>query len=535
MKRSLMLSLVLAGLVCLSTVRGSFAEKQEDVPANHLRALHGTNTFDIPFTASPFEASLHHESGPRDSYGNCVRPGFDAQRTQDQICQQTDLCHLGWTESEDFLMYEFAVTEDHFAWDWYNWEEAIFVDVTVRVASANPNRRIQLQIGNDLDIQDDDWPSIVLDTPGRSFQSFEDVTWHNVRLPADISLHHRLYIHFLQGSVNMCSVTVKPSRIAPFRAPATDFDFYLDRDRVDYYDTQSCGTEKQGTVDAQATSDILCQKRDGSSCNIGWTVMGEYMYADFDTVEPEDYVVWARVASERADKVVRVELQVRDDPDGHFNDQQSSFEFNAPGLGWQEFVDVQFAIYLGEGHYRLRVVFDDGSVNLCSAGVDKMVHWSTGEYEIPITFNALEYDYVIDSNPEEVRGDCPEPVAYPETDASESHDATCLKSGPCFISFAEPGEVLRYDFSTVTRFDLPRHSLTGPVVTVVLRVASNNPSKRFTVELDGSRKTFTTPGKGWDVFEDIVWENIQLRNFFYHPLYVIFDDGNVNLCSVTVR
>jgi hypothetical protein len=526
------LLIVLVVLVWLPTTLGATST----AASTHLRrTLLGSKTFAIPFTASPFKASAHHESGPKDAQGNCNRPGFDAQRTQDKLCRKIDQCHLGWTEPGDFVMYEFTVTKDDIVWDYYNGEEAVFVDVVVRVASANPNRRIRLQIGNDVDSAKEKWPSMTLKTPGLSMQNFQDVTWHNVRLSTNLLLHHRLYVRFLDGGVNLCAVTVKPSRIAPFRAPALDFDYYLERDGKNYFNSDVCGADKQGLVDARPTSDTLCQQRDGSSCNIGWTYAGEYAYYDFDTIDSEDYRVWVRMASLRTDKIVRVELQDRYKPDFDFNEQPHSFEFSAPGLGWQNFVDFDFTIYLGDGHFRLVVVFVDGDVNLCSVGVEYMVHWSIGEYEIPITFNALEYDYALDSNPEEVRGDCPERVAHPETDSKKSQDKACLTTGPCYVAFTEPGEILRYDFATETKFDEPRHGRTGPIVDIVLRVASKKTSKRIIVEVDGNRKTFTTPGLGLDSFGNIVWKGVQLRNFFYHPLYVVFEDGSVNLCSVTVK
>jgi hypothetical protein len=215
--------------------------------------------------------------------------------------------------------------------------------------------------------------------------------------------------------------------------------------------------------------------------------------------------------------------------------EQSSYEFHGPGLGWQQFVDYGFNIYLETGRYTLRVVFDGGSVNLCSAGVAFMAQWAIGEYELPITYNALHFDDAMDADPNLYRGNCKLETLFNGVDAKATAgvDDQCLKTGPCYLALTRPGEWVRYDFSTEVHFDEPRELPTGPVVSVTVRVASST-KKRIILELDGNRKTVQTPGKGYTVFEDIRWENIQLRNTFYHPLYVVFKDGSVNMCSVKV-
>jgi hypothetical protein len=255
-------------------------------------------------------------------------------------------------------------------------------------------------------------------------------------------------------------------------------------------------------------------------------------------LDSEDYRIWARIASVRKDKKVRVELQNRI-YNPHFDPlsyQKSSYQFQGPGLGWQEFVDVAFDIYLEAGLYRLRVEFPDGQINLCSAGVDFLAQWGVGEFEVPITFNPLLFNEAIDSGPNMYQGNCNLETIRNGVDAKavRDDDEECLAAGPCYVAFTQPGEFLRYDFSTQINFDEPRHGPTGPIVKVTVRVASLN-NKRITLEVDGNRRTFETPGKGNDVFENIVWKDVQLRNTFYHPLYVVFDDGRVNLCSVKVE
>jgi hypothetical protein len=254
--------------------------------------------------------------------------------------------------------------------------------------------------------------------------------------------------------------------------------------------------------------------------------------------DSEDYHVWARVASERSNKKFRIELlnRVYNPNFDPLSYDKSSYEFYGPGLGRQKFVDYGFNIYLESGLYTLRVVFDDGMVNLCSAGVEFMAQWSVGEYELPVTFNALHFDDAWDTDPNWNYGNCKLETLSNGVDAKSTKDEQCLATGPCYLAFSKTGEWVRYDFASPVQFDQPRHVVlpTSIKVTVTVRVASNNLSKRITLELDGSRQTFKSPGKGNDVFKDIVWKDVPLRNSFYHPLYILFEDGNVNMCSVKV-
>jgi hypothetical protein len=500
------------------------ANKDESKRDDQQRVLTATNTArssDMPFTASPFEATTYFENGEQ-VLGDCDREGMDAQHNFDPICNLVDDCHLGWTESGEYFAFEFVVNEDDLTWDWYNWEAVLWVDVTLRVASNNPNRRLQLEIRNDLDDSSGNWPTKTFQTPGSGWQTFQDISWSNVPLRMDAS-KHVLEVTFLDGSVNWCSVKVNKPRIAPFRAPALEFNDYheVDSDR-----NGNCGN---GLVDAQRNRDFICQYRDGSNCNVGWTRQGEWIAYDFSTVDSEDYDVWARIASRAPGKRVRLELETRGNPSfDPLEYVQSSYEYEAPGLGWQAFVDVGFHIYLGDGNYRFKVSFEDGFVNLCSVGVDFMAQWAVGEFEYPIAFNALDYNLGIDSN-ENHQGNCPTETSV---DSKISEDPECLATGPCHVAYTRRGEILRYDFSAP--IDFSNREDPGPVVNVIFRVASTRSANRILVELDGNRRMFSTPGNGWDSFENIVWENVQLHHDFYHPLYVVFVDGQVNLCSVRI-
>lgn len=477
--------------------------------------------FRLPFTASPFQASFHEEKSK--TRGTCPRNGFNAQPTNDLICKSVDECNLGWTEPGEYIAFDFETNEEDFVFDNYNNEYELRVDVTIRVASLDWSRMILLEIGNDVD---GSWPNTYLNSPGLGWQEFTDMVWHNVQLNMDVS-NHSLYVFFLHGKVNLCSVSVRKSRYVDFEKglniPALDFDDFYEKDPGVVLGT--CG---DGLVDAQPTNDLICQYRDSSCCNIGWTEAGEWVSYDFTTPDSEDYDVWIRVASGVPGQKVRAELQFRGDwYHEPFVNGSYSRVFDVPALGWQNFVDVRFSIYLTDADFRIIVHFETGNVNLCSLGVDFMKHWSVEEYEPPLKLNAYEhYDMAIDHSPNHF-GNCD---IYPEKDVDSklANDEECASTGACYVAFTQPGEMLRYDFAQSNANLRPR------MIDIRLRVASLK-KKVILVEVDGNRLSGESPGEGWDIFQDIEWNNVALMNSWYHQLYVVFVEGNVNLCLVEIK
>jgi hypothetical protein len=172
---------------------------------------------------------------------------------------------------------------------------------------------------------------------------------------------------------------------------------------------------------------------------------------------------------------------------------------------------------MGDGDYTLKVYFETGEVNLCSVQVVFMAQWAVDdEHQIPVTYNALDYHEAIDSHPEHL-GNCQ--VEGP-VDSQFTQDNVCRATGPCHVGFTESGEILRYDFAT--HIDFANLDAPGPLVDIRLRVSSFRSTKRFMIEVDGNRRIFNGPGKGFDDFEGVLWENVQLKHTWYHPLYVIY-------------
>lgn len=89
---------------------------------------------------------------------------------------------------------------------------------------------------------------------------------------------------------------------------------------------------------------------------------------------------------------------------------------------------------------------------------------------------------------------------------------------------SEPGEVLTYSFESI---------LPEQMFNVILRVSSKS-DRKFFVQVDNmpTGKAFLSQGDGWDSFDDYVWP-VQLASGS-HELKVVFMDGRVNLCSVSV-
>jgi len=206
-------------------------------------------------------------------------------------------------------------------------------------------------------------------------------------------------------------------------------------------------------------------------------------------------------------------------------------EFEVPARGWQRFSDVVWELlYLDEGDYTVTIHFLDGNVNLCSVSIKD----STTRYHVwvPETVNALHYYDYTELDPER-QGDveeCPGPL-----DAQLCRDDTgkCQETGPCNLAFMEAGEKAFYQLSTDGR---------DATVDITFRAASFSNQKKFRVEIlvggwggEKRTKTFSGPGRGYHRYEDLVWKDVHLGTQQYHEMTVIFEDGQVNLCSFTVE
>jgi hypothetical protein len=101
-------------------------------------------------------------------------------------------------------------------------------------------------------------------------------------------------------------------------------------------------------VDMETTSDT------GGGCNVGWTAAGEWLEWDVSLPTAGTHSLTLRVASLYAGKTGKVTI-----------DGGAAMSFEAPASGWQGFADRTFSnLNLSSGSHKVRVSFDNGSVNL---------------------------------------------------------------------------------------------------------------------------------------------------------------------------
>lgn len=357
------------------SLRGTGQRKLASTISNNRFFRKDIPIHEVPFVASAFESNEYVEL-TSDSFGVCDRgQSVDAQYTQDPVCQQVDACHLGWTESGESVTYYFDIlvpgggdgdgVSDKVI-DYYFTES--WVDITLRLASFKEGRLVKI-------IFDETIEAVGINGPGLGWQTFQDLTRTNIRLPYrqqdtknNDSSQHRVDIIFEDGAVNLCSVSLKVSRQVPFIAPALEFNARYEAMPYDFLGNDpECSS--RSPVDAQITHDDICNNRDGSFCNIGWTAPREWIDYTFIVAVSDYYIVSARIASYSSNRRIRLAVT------GPLTNQNPipsrDKEISAPGRGWQEFDDVQFdSVYLDQpGLYQLQVTFIDGGVNLCSVQV----------------------------------------------------------------------------------------------------------------------------------------------------------------------
>jgi hypothetical protein len=469
----------------------------------------------VPFTVNALEYSDYSEKADDVKEGNCdTGSTVDAQYTTDAICQASGPCNIGWTEPGEWLKYKFYTTDEQVIRLFER--DAILVDITVRIASLRADKFIQLEVYDDYELG----PSEQFDAPGRGFQAFEYIVWKNVEL--DAVQEHSVLVGFPSGKVNLCSVSVdiveNPMSIptSPFTLNALQYSgYYLDQNE------SPLGTCNDGLVDAQPTSDFICQL--SGPCNIGWTEPGEWISYAFRVLDYDDYDIWLRVASASAGRSIRLELPT-------VREGTLAAEFDVPANGWQSFEDIVWEDhFLDPGDYVLKVFFSTGLVNFCSITVkDSTLRFF---YKVPATINALFYADYLEKTTRHF-GNCPTPNLFGSgegpVDAQLTSDIACRESGDCHIAFTDPGEFLKYQFEIDGRTDAR--------VNITFRVASARTDKTFRAELfnPDMEASFSAPGKGFQIFDDIVWENVYLGSNKYHGLYVHFTTGQVNLCSIHI-
>jgi hypothetical protein len=144
---------------------------------------------------------------------------------------------------------------------------------------------------------------------------------------------------------------------------------------------------------------------------------------------------------------------------------------------------------------------------------------------VPFTIGALQYTRFFDTTDQHY-GDC---GSGPVDSKYVAQDQLCADSSgvSCTVGWTVAGEWLDYDFVVAQ----------DTTVDIAIRVSSKNPTKQFAIQVDGDgsmTRTFQAPGQGWEIFQDLTWDNVPLTAGD-HSLKISFLNGNINVCSVRVH
>lgn len=241
----------------------------------------------------------------------------------------------------------------------------------------------------------------------------------------------------------------------------------------DYYDLTSgnsgdaaCGLTM---LDAEFTEDAE------GTCNIGWTEPGEWVQYYANTASGGAFWLSLRVATNKTQRMIEVRV----------GEQVQTFEI--PRKGWQVYTDIVFPVQIPPGGSPVRVIFNNGGVNLNYLDfVEPATHPST-VWPLPARVEAEEFINSSDSTGENL-GD-----SICNTGAVDSQLTRDL-GGFCDIGWTTAGEWTEYLVSSRIAADYE----------LVLRAASGKTNRKIRVEIDGvNLGDFAVPRLGWETFSDV--------------------------------
>jgi|GEM_PF-2962981 len=205
-------------------------------------------------------------------------------------------------------------------------------------ATDKPKRMIEVAVAGQ---------ARTFEVPRKGWQTFSDIVFP-VNLPPGIS---NVRVTFRNGHVNLQHLElVEPATdpltvwTLPARLEAEQFVNSFDNTGENVGDVV-CNT---GAVDSLLTSDL-----DGV-CDVAWTTAGEW--TEYTVLSPTaaDYELTLRVASAKAKRKIRVEIDGVD----------RSGDLVVPNLGWETYSDVKVSLSLDKGQHRIRVIYVTGLTNL---------------------------------------------------------------------------------------------------------------------------------------------------------------------------
>lgn len=154
------------------------------------RAPHGLH---VPFHTSALQFTGFVDSDTVHE-GSCWEGPVDAKPVSDFVCNSRgSLCTVGWTNDGEELTYTFTTDGDSMAP-----QELTKVDIILRLSSLAEGLKVSLKIDSSSDIG-------TLQTIGGGWDVFRDYKWTTT---LSKSSKHKLRVTFLDGGINMCSISV---------------------------------------------------------------------------------------------------------------------------------------------------------------------------------------------------------------------------------------------------------------------------------------------------------------------------------------
>jgi endonuclease/exonuclease/phosphatase family metal-dependent hydrolase len=378
--------------------------------------------------------------------------------------------NVGWVSAGEWLNYTVTVpTSGSYTLD-------------LRVSSVS-GARLNVQFGGT-----NKTGSVTIPATG-GWQSWTTVST-TVNLSAGVQV---MRVAFETGGVNIASVAVRgggsggagPSGGASFPGTVEAEDFDSGANGTAYWDTTSGnngGAHRNTDVDLEGSSE-------GGS-NVGWTAAGEWLHYTVNVQAAGTYNLGLRVASSGGGRVYVL-----------FGGSNKTGTISVPGTGgWQSWTTVNATVNLSAGTQVMRIVFEDGGINLNSISVTSGSAPSgpSGPAESsPFTGAAAAIPGTIQAEAFDSGG---QGVAYRDNSSGNSGGAyrstdVDIEAGASghAVGWIGAGEWLQYTVDP---------SSSGDYV-MTARVASAGSGGTFHIEANGvNRGTIRIPDTGW-------WGNYQ--------------------------
>lgn len=286
--------------------------------------------------------------------------------------------------------------------------------------------------------------------------------------------------------------------VLPARIEAEDFSYY--------YDT-TFGNQGAKECSIHSVDSVLASDSTGR-CSIVNTVAGEWVEYQVNSPVDSLYNLVLRTST-GASGTIKVHVEV----DG----VKVGGNITVPRKGWQVYSDllVPVPIALTAGDHKVRVVFDNGNMNLNYLVFEELIIAEPGPVAIPARIEAEDFVAAFDTT----AGNSG--AAQCDTGDVDS-ELTSDSSGVCNIGNTAAGEWTEYDIKT-----------TGGAFTIAVRAATASNNVRLRVLIDGLdiSGALTVPKKGWQVYSNLTVP-IELPAGTYR-VRLLYETGLANINFIT--